>query len=443
MSNRVVCCKILNLFRNSGGINCHSRSFATQKPECYDIVVVGGGIVGVATARELKIRYPTASIAIVEKESKLAQHQTGHNSGVIHAGIYYKPGSLRAKLCVEGAKLIYEFCDKHSVPYKKVGKLIVATNQLEVDRLHDLFERGTKNNCPDIKLIDGKEIKTYEPYCQGVKAIHSPHTGIVDFSEVARYFGNDFEKLGGKIYLNFKVIGFETAKEGSSDKDAATCPVEIKSDTKSVRASYVLTCGGLHSDKLAALSGAGAEPRIVPFRGEYLLLKPEKQYLVKGNIYPVPDPKFPFLGVHFTPRMDGSIWLGPNAVLAFKREGYKWSDIDVGELMSTLGHSGFRRLALKYTSYGSSEVLKSAFIGLQVKDLQKFIPEITANDITRGPAGVRAQALSSDGDLIEDFVFNLSGRILHCRNAPSPGATSSLAIAKMLADRFSEEFKIK
>uniref|UniRef100_A0A1B6HDJ9 L-2-hydroxyglutarate dehydrogenase, mitochondrial n=1 Tax=Homalodisca liturata TaxID=320908 RepID=A0A1B6HDJ9_9HEMI len=411
--------------------------------ECYNLVVVGGGIVGMASARELKLRYPHLSIAVVEKESELAVHQSGHNSGVLHAGIYYKPGSLRAKLCVEGMKLAYDFCDTFRIPYKKVGKLIVATNHLEVNRLMDLYDRGIKNGVPDLKLIEGSEIKNYEPYCKGVKAIHSPHTGIVDWAEVTRFYGKDFTARGGKVHLNFKVTGFQTVAEGDGiEKDASSYPVRISSKNKSVRAGHVLTCGGLYSDILAEMSGADSEPRIVPFRGEYLLLNPAKQHMVKGNIYPVPDPRFPFLGVHFTPRMDGSIWLGPNAVLAFKREGYRWGDVDVKELMTSLKHKGLRRLAVKYFGYGSSEMIKSIFISLQARSLQKFIPEITAADIKRGPSGVRAQALGVDGSLIEDFVFDVRGRVLHCRNAPSPGATSSMAIAKMVADRLQDEFHL-
>uniref|UniRef100_A0A1B6MRH2 L-2-hydroxyglutarate dehydrogenase, mitochondrial n=2 Tax=Graphocephala atropunctata TaxID=36148 RepID=A0A1B6MRH2_9HEMI len=411
--------------------------------ECYNLVVVGGGIVGMASARELKLRYPHLSIAVVEKEPELAMHQTGHNSGVVHAGIYYKPGSLRAKLCVEGMKLTYDFCDTFRIPYKKVGKLIVATDRQEVDRLMDLFNRGMENGVPDLKIIEGSEIKNYEPYCKGVKAIHSPHTGIVDWAEVTRFYGKDFTARGGKVHLNFKVTEFQMVEEGNSiDKDASTYPVRIRSTNLNVRAGHVLTCGGLYSDLLAEMSGADPEPRIVPFRGEYLLLNPSKQHMVKGNIYPVPDPRFPFLGVHFTPRMDGSIWLGPNAVLAFKREGYSWGDVDVRELMTSLRHKGLRRLAVKYFGFGSSEMVKSIFISLQARSLQKFIPEITAADIKRGPAGVRAQALGEDGSLIEDFVFDVRGRILHCRNAPSPGATSSLAIAKMVADKLRDEFKL-
>ncbi|RZC35557.1 L-2-hydroxyglutarate dehydrogenase, mitochondrial-like, partial [Asbolus verrucosus] len=381
-------------------------------------------------------------MAIVEKENKLAVHQSGHNSGVMHAGIYYKPGSLKAKLCVQGLQLAYDYCDAKGIPYKKVGKLIVATNPLEVKRLADLHERGIKNQVRDLKLLKGvNEIKKIEPYCQGLEALWSPHTGIVDWALVTEYYGRDFEENGGEIHFNFEVNGF---KESRND----FYPVLITAKNgKSVKAKYVLTCGGLQSDILSELSGCSRAPRIVPFRGEYLLLNPAKCKMVKGNIYPVPDPRFPFLGVHFTPRMDGSVWLGPNAVLALKREGYSWFDINFKELFDSLSYSGFQKLALKYTGYGIQETMKSAFTSLQVKDLQKFIPEITSADVKPGPAGVRAQALDQNGNLVDDFYFDtgtgpLAKRILHCRNAPSPGATSSLAIAKMVADKLQEEFRL-
>ncbi|EDW04081.1 L-2-hydroxyglutarate dehydrogenase, mitochondrial [Drosophila grimshawi] len=413
----------------------------------YDLVVVGGGIVGAASAREILLRHPTLKIAVLEKEPKLAMHQSGHNSGVIHAGIYYKPGTLKARLCVEGLHLAYKYLDEHQIPYKKVGKLIVATDEKEVKLLGDLHERGMKNNVPDLRLIEGDQIKEVEPFCRGVKALHSPHTGIVDWGLVTQHYGEDFKRAGGDIYLDFQVKKFtESASDGSADY-----PVTIhggKSGQK-VRTRNVLTCGGLQSDTLAELTGCPRDPRIVPFRGEYLLLSKEKQHMVKGNIYPVPDPRFPFLGVHFTPRMDGSIWLGPNAVLALKREGYTWGDINLFELFDALRYPGFLKMASKYIGFGFSEMAKSAFINLQVKALQKYIPDINEYDIQRGPAGVRAQALDLSGNLVDDFVFDrgegsgaLAKQVLHCRNAPSPGATSSLAIAKMIADKIETEFSI-
>ncbi|XP_037024434.1 L-2-hydroxyglutarate dehydrogenase, mitochondrial [Bradysia coprophila] len=408
----------------------------------YDLVVVGGGIIGMASAREIQLRHRHLKVAVLEKEEKLAFHQSGHNSGVIHAGIYYKPGSLKAKLCVEGLHLSYKYFDRKRIPYKKCGKLIVATNELEVERLMDLYKRGLANNVPDMQLVDEDKIQEIEPYCEGLKAIWSPHTGIVDWALVTESYGNDFKSAGGHIFVNFKVKKF-----AETPTDAEYPITVFGSNEDAVRTKYVLTCGGLQSDKLAELTGCKQSPSIVPFRGEYLLLAKNKTHMVRGNIYPVPDPRFPFLGVHFTPRMDGSVWLGPNAVLAFKREGYRWSDFNPFELMNTLSNRGFLRMASKYIGFGLGEIAKSAYIPLQVKELQKFIPYITEFDVERGPSGVRAQALDDMGNLVDDFVFHfgegdscVAKQVLHCRNAPSPGATSSLAIAKMIADKIDNEF---
>ncbi|XP_058057379.1 L-2-hydroxyglutarate dehydrogenase, mitochondrial [Anopheles bellator] len=421
------------------------RAYSVEANRNYDIVVVGGGIVGTASAREILLRHPTLRVAVVEKEPQLAFHQSGHNSGVIHAGIYYKPGSLKAKLCVEGLHLSYKYFDEKSVPYKKVGKLIVATTPVEVERLNDLYQRSLANNVPGVQLVDAAKIKEIEPFCNGLKAIWSPHTGIVDWRMVTQYYARDFKAAGGDVYVNFKVSKFSEAP------DHLDYPIVVRSakgDT--IRARNILTCGGLQSDKLAEMTGCSAVPKIVPFRGEYLLLHPDKCHMVRGNIYPVPDPRFPFLGVHFTPRMDGSVWLGPNAVLAFRREGYKWSDINVPELIDALRFPGLIKMASRFIGAGMMEVARSAIIPLQVRELQKFIPDIQEYDVSRGPAGVRAQALDNEGNLVDDFVFDhgkgntaLSRNILHCRNAPSPGATSSLSIAKMIADKIEEEFHIK
>lgn len=277
---------------------------------------MGGGIVGVATAREIINRYPKMKIAIVEKESRLAMHQSSHNSGVIHAGIYYTPGSLKAKLCGEGLRLCYEYCDEHKIPYKKIGKIIVATTPEQVVILKTLEERSIQNKVPDLQVLEGKQIQEVEPYCRGLKALWSPQTGIVDFACITHHFAKDFTNAGGDIHLKFEVNQF-------TEGDCSEYPVVLRAKNGTqLQSKYVFTCAGLYADKLAVMSKSSREPQIIPFRGEYLTLTPSKRHLVKGNIYPVPDPRFPFLGVHFTPRIDGSVLLGPNAVLAFKREGY-------------------------------------------------------------------------------------------------------------------------
>ncbi|XP_071380605.1 L-2-hydroxyglutarate dehydrogenase, mitochondrial [Centroberyx affinis] len=415
----------------------------------YDVAIVGAGIVGLATARELILRHPTLSFILLEKEKELSVHQSGHNSGVIHSGIYYTPGSLKARLCVRGATLAYEYCEKKGLPYKRCGKLIVALEQEEIPRLKALYERGLQNNVRDLGIVDAKGIREREPYCRGIMALDSPYTGIVDWRLVALTYGKDFEEAGGTVVTDYEVNDIAMAKESQAGStEGMKYPIAVR-DTKGneVRCRYVLTCGGLYSDRLSQISGCSREPRIVPFRGDYLVLKPEKHYLVKGNIYPVPDPRFPFLGVHFTPRMDGSVWLGPNAVLAFKREGYKVYDFNLRDFADALSFRGLQRLVLKNISYGLGEMYRGVFISAQVKILQKYIPELSLSDVLRGPAGVRAQALDRDGNLVDDFVFDggvgdVGSRVLHVRNAPSPAATSSLAIAEMVADEVESRFSL-
>jgi len=342
---------------------------------------------------------------------------------------------------VQGLKATYKYCDEHKLPYKKIGKLIVATNPEQVTILDGLYQRGIQNNVPDLKLLEPNEIKQIEPNCVGLKAIHSPHTGIVDWGFIARHYGSEFEKHGGKVKLNFEVDEFKQST-------LPEFPVRIVSNNQNViNARYVITCGGLQSDRLASKSGCDQYPKIVPFRGDYLLLKPEKNNLVKGNIYPVPNPKFPFLGVHFTPRMDGSVWLGPNAVLAFKREGYKLLDFDIKDTIEELKFSGLRKLIFKNIKFGVQEMYRGFNIAATVKELQKFVPSLRTCDVVRGPSGVRAQALDIDGNLVDDFVFDsgtseLSKRMMHVRNAPSPAATSSLAIAEVVADEVKKRFQI-
>ncbi|XP_070836012.1 L-2-hydroxyglutarate dehydrogenase, mitochondrial [Chaetodon trifascialis] len=420
-----------------------------QLHNTYDVAVVGAGIVGLATARELLLRHPSLSFILLEKEKELAVHQSGHNSGVIHSGIYYTPGSLKARLCVRGATLSYEYCDKKGLPYKRCGKLIVAVEQEEIPRLKALYERGMQNNVRDLSIIDAKQIREREPYCRGIMALDSPYTGIVDWRMVALRYGKDFEEAGGTVVTESEISDISMVKESpAGSTEGMKYPIAVR-DKKGneVRCRYVLTCGGLYSDRLSQISGCSREPRIVPFRGDYLVLKPEKHYLVKGNIYPVPDPRFPFLGVHFTPRMDGSVWLGPNAVLAFKREGYKVYDFSARDFVDALSFRGLQKLVMKNVMYGIGEMYRGVFIGAQVKMLQKYIPEITPSDVLRGPAGVRAQALDRDGNLVDDFVFDggvgdVGSRVLHVRNAPSPAATSSLAIAEMIADEVESRFSL-
>ncbi|KAM8833813.1 L-2-hydroxyglutarate dehydrogenase, mitochondrial [Synchiropus picturatus] len=414
-----------------------------------DVAVVGAGIVGLATARELILRHPALSFVLVEKEKELSLHQSGHNSGVIHSGIYYTPGSLKARLCVRGATLAYDYCDKKGLPYKRCGKLIVAVEQEEIPRLKALYERGLKNNVRDLSIVDAKGIQEREPYCRGIMALDSPYTGIVDWRMVALQYGKDFEEAGGKVVTDYEVNDISMVKESpAGGTEGMKYPIAIK-DKKGneVRCRYVLTCGGLYSDRLSQISGCSREPRIVPFRGDYLVLKPEKHYLVRGNIYPVPDPRFPFLGVHFTPRMDGSVWLGPNAVLAFKREGYKVYDFNLRDFADAMSYRGLQKLVLRNVIYGVGEMYRGIFTGAQVKVLQKYIPEISRSDVLRGPAGVRAQALDRAGNLVDDFVFDggvgdVGSRVLHVRNAPSPAATSSLAIAEMIADEVEKRFTL-
>ncbi|UYV74857.1 L2HGDH [Cordylochernes scorpioides] len=581
----------------------------TLEPE-YDVAVVGGGIVGLATAQELITRCPQLRIVLLEKEAKLVadmsridkgitlqhqsdiflcgMHQSGHNSGVIHAGIYYQPGSMKAKLCVEGMNLLYQYCDTHKIPYKKCGKdvleagdlskslysyaqvrsasvsmelplvnvstcelrsvirfftaknetavnihrnlvsvygegcmsiqmvrrwrswflegrqnvhddersdrpvtatdnaavaavrnvveanrrvtideimirlppgieigcasigtimsdLIVAVTPEETQQIRTLLERGQKNGVRDLKVLSSKEILEYAPYCKGLQAIWSPHTGIIDYGRVCQQYGRHFQHQGGDIRLNFPVAAFTPVAE-SQDSTGPLHSIRISDSTglKAVRARSVITAGGLFSDKLAQMSGGSSDPKIIPFRGEYLVLRPNLTHLATTNIYPVPDPRFPFLGVHFTPRMDGSVWLGPNAVLAFKREGYTFKDISLSDLMEFSSYPGLRKLAQKYMYYGLQEMYRGLVPEAQVRQLQRYVPSLSLFDVTEGPAGVRAQALGRDGTLVDDFVFDcgLEGRVLHVRNAPSPAATSSLAIAKSVVDRAVDTFKL-
>jgi len=394
----------------------------------FDIVVVGGGIVGIAAAREFLTRQPGISLAVLDKEPSIGVHQTGHNSGVIHSGIYYAPGSLKARLCTTGARMMYEFCERHNVPADRCGKLIVATTESELPALDELYRRGNANGVPDLEMVGPEGVREREPHCAGIQAIWSPSTGIVDFSQVAQAMAKEVTELGGVLLTGHLVVGL-TVRPGS---------VLVRTGQGEFIATRVLTCAGLQSDRVAGLSGAPEEPRIVPFRGDYWQLRPERRHLAQNLIYPVPDPKFPFLGVHFTRRIaDNAVWLGPNAVLALAREGYRRSTFQPGDLVQTLRYPGFRRMARKYWRTGAVEAYRDFSKRAFVAACQQFVPELVPADLVPGPSGVRAQSVARDGRLVDDFTFNVQGRqLMHVRNAPSPAATSCLAIGKLIADEW-------
>jgi len=404
----------------------------SKAPNVYDVTIVGAGIIGLATGRELLLRHPRLRLAILDKEERVASHQTGRNSGVIHAGIYYAPGSLKAKLCVEGRRALWAYCESKGIEYRQTGKLIVATDENELPRLQALWERGQANGIEGLQLLDADGIRTHEPHCTGIKAIYSPVTGIVDFGAVAQSYARNVSEMGGEIQTGRAVTGI--ARDGGFARVTTT--------TSEVQTRYVITCGGLYSDRLATMTGGKNEPKIIPFRGDYLILKPEKRYLVNGNIYPVPDPAFPFLGVHFTPRMNGEVWLGPNAVLAFAREGYTFSKVNLRDLADTLTYPGFIKLAGRHLRTGLDEMYRDLVRSAYVRALQRFIPELQVQDVLPGPSGVQAQAVTRDGNLIDDFVFEGTEGIMHVRNASSPAATASLAIGAYIADDAERRFNL-
>ena len=400
----------------------------------YDVVVIGAGIVGMAVSRELLSRYPRLRLAVLDKEPSVGQHQTGHNSGVLHSGIYYAPGSLKAKLCVEGQRELYAYCAQKGIPTDRCGKVIVASNETELPRLENLLQRGQANGVEGLEMIGPERLREIEPHCVGVKALFSPNTGIVDFSRVVRAYADDVQKAGGDVLPGYGV-------DAISERPGR---VILQTQAGEVEAPHVVACAGLHSDRVARLSGAPRDPRIVPFRGDYWVLRPDRRDLARNLIYPVPDPSFPFLGVHFTRRIDdGSVWLGPNAVLAFSREGYGRLDVRPRDLAEALAYRGFQRLAVKFWQTGMQEMVRDFSKEAFLKSLQVYIPELTIADLLPGPSGVRAQALGPDGALVDDFVFNTqTNRIVHVRNAPSPGATSSLAIGRQIADTAAQAFSL-
>jgi L-2-hydroxyglutarate oxidase len=386
----------------------------------YDIAVIGGGIVGLSVAMQASERFPGLKVLILEKENGVAQHQTGHNSGVIHSGVYYKPGSLKARLCVEGAREMVEFCQRHEIAHEVCGKVIVAINAEEATRLDGLRQRGEANGLTGLEGLGPERMREIEPHLAGVKALKVPSTGITNYGQVARKYAEIAAAHGAELKTGAGVVGFRNS----------TNEIVVQTRAGDFSARYVVNCAGLYSDRIARLAGHDPEIMIVPFRGEYYDLIPERAGLVRNLIYPVPDPRFPFLGVHFTRRISGTIDAGPNAVLALRREGYRRTDFHLGEALATLTYRGFLAMARRQWRYGLSEYRRSLLKSAFVKSLQELVPEVRSEDLVPGGSGVRAQALAPDGNLVDDFRFVPRDRFLHVLNVPSPAATASLPIGR-------------
>ncbi len=392
----------------------------------HDFAVIGGGIVGLSTARSLLRRYSGAGVLVLEKEAGWARHQTGHNSGVIHSGVYYKPGSLKARFSKEGGERLVEFCQEHCVAYEICGKVIVATEPEEMPSLRNLYERGVKNGL-EVEKIGPEELKELEPHATGIAALKVPSTGIVDFVGVAEAFAKIVAREGGELRTGAEVTGISE----TGDR------VELRTPGESFRARVLVNCAGLHSDRVAALSGVEAGAKIVPFRGEYYELEPERRYLVRNLIYPVPDPSFPFLGVHFTRSVEGGVEAGPNAVLGLAREGYKKKDLNARDLAETLSYTAFWRLVGRNWRTGAGEIWRSLSKKAFVRGLRRLVPDVEEDDLVPTEAGVRAQALMKDGALMDDFLIVEGERSVHVLNAPSPAATACIPIGESIADRVS------
>jgi (S)-2-hydroxyglutarate dehydrogenase len=396
------------------------------------VAVIGGGIVGLATAVRLLERYPSVELLLLEKEKQPGRHQSGNNSGVLHCGLYYKPGSIKARLAVTGIRRMVEFCEKHNIPHECCGKVVVATEQEEIPRLHDLLERGTANGLQGLKLLKGDEIREIEPHAAGIEAIRVPEEGIVDYPAVCEAMLGEIRAHGGEAKFSSEVIGMRAGTRWL-----------IQTRSGDYEADFVINCAGLHCDRVSRMTGNRNTAKIVPFRGEYYQLKPERADLVRHLIYPVPDPKFPFLGVHFTRMIRGGVECGPNAVLALKREGYRKTDFSLRDTVESLTYPGFWRFFLRYPRMCIQELERSFSKELFCKSLQRLVPDIRVGDLTPGGAGVRAQAMTSSGDLLQDFCFVSRKGALNVLNAPSPGATASLAIADEILDTAKEAFPVK
>ncbi|MGW0161602.1 L-2-hydroxyglutarate oxidase [Mycobacterium sp. NPDC003323] len=388
------------------------------------IAVIGGGIVGVAIAREILTRHPDADVTLFEKEDRLAAHQTGRNSGVVHAGLYYQPGSIKALLCRRGVGLLEEFCAERSITRIACGKVLVALDEVERARLRDIEERALANGVPGIRTIGPEELRELEPHVRGVAALHSPSTSIVDFAAVTQALAVDATAAGAKVLLGHEVIGLRTA--GTE----VVVTTRTAAGTDEAVFDRVVACGGLQSDRLAEMAGDGPDPVIMPFRGEYYAIKPQRRHLVNGLVYPVPDPRYPFLGVHVTPRVDGEVLVGPNAVLALAREGYTWGKVSVPDLAGVARTPAFWRFARQHWRTGFREMYGSLSKHRFVEAARAYVPELQDDDVIAGPSGIRAQALDADGGLVDDFRISFRDRVVVLRNAPSPAATSALAIAE-------------
>ena len=393
-----------------------------------DIIIIGGGIVGLATAYQFTLDYPLLRITLLEKEQQLAAHQTGHNSGVLHTGIYYKPGSLKALNCIEGKSRMEDFCRKEGIDYEVCGKVIVAISEAELPALETIYQRGRTNGV-SCEMINSEKLHELEPHVAGIKAVHVPEAGIVDYGQVCKRFAKHLQNNeDNQIHCSTKVIGIHHSER-----------IVVETEQGEFEGRFLVNCAGLYSDKITAMTQP-PESKIIPFRGEYYEVRPEKHYLCRNLIYPVPDPNFPFLGVHFTRMINGSLECGPNAVLAFAREGYTRSTVNFLELAEVLSYPGFIKLAAKYWRAGAGEMWRSFSKVAFVRALQRLIPEISADDLETAPAGIRAQAVLSNGELVDDFLIQANKNIINVCNAPSPAATSSLNIGKHIVDIVAERF---
>lgn len=390
-----------------------------------DVAVVGAGIVGLASARELLLRRPDARVVVIEKEDGPARHQSGHNTGTIHSGIYYQPGSEKARLCVEGRRLMVAYCTERGIPFDMCGKLIVATTREEDARLEALRERGIRNGLSGVTMLTAAELRELEPNVRGIRALLVPEAGTTNYRLVADAIAREVQQRGGTIEYGARV---EAIRQSAGGVDLATT-------RRTIHAKSAIACAGLHSDRVAALAGVATRTRIVPFRGDYYRVRRERLPLVRRLVYNVPDPRLPFLGVHIARQLDGEVLLGPNAVLAFAREGYRRRDVDVRDLLATFRDRGFQRLVSRHWRSGAFELARDLYKPLFLASVRRYVPGLRLRDLLPGPSGVRAQALDRDGNLVDDFVFDVVGRFLNVRNAPSPAATSSLALARVLVDR--------